>query len=146
MKFFYKLKSSTKIYLIGLIASFLGLLDINYKGIESIVLIRIIAFANVVFGIMAIVAIICLLVGASKSFKEITKNKQKDILENKWWYRFVKVLWYLSYPIFVIYILNSDQIEQKFIVPAIYLFIFFARFVAHFVGLVFLYIIYGEKN
>ncbi|MCX6760000.1 MAG: hypothetical protein NTW46_01505 [Candidatus Nealsonbacteria bacterium] len=140
--YFYKLKPSTQLYLIGLITSFMGLLTFNHENVESIILVRFIAFVNVIFAIMAIVAIFCLFIGAGKSFKEIKENRQENNLENIVWYRFVKVLGYLSYPIAIIYILNSDWVGQKFIVFAIYIFIFFARFIKS----IFLYIVQSPNK
>lgn len=144
-----QLRPSTRMYLIGLIFSLLGLVRFNTESLGPITpLTRFLAMADVIFSLMAVASILALCIGVYRSIKEIKteRAKRKELIEKRW-YRFSEIFGYVLYFLVLFLILGSDwsrnfifKSDDRFFFLVVFVYIFCARLVKK----AFLYIIFGE--
>lgn len=145
-KFYSNLKGSIKLYLWGLLSGLIGLLYINpllYETSPITPVMRLVAFANLGFAAFKIVSIILLICGVYQSYKELRgpKSDTHKELENKAWFRFAKIAWFVAYFALLIYLVGT-YVSEKTGFISVFLYIFAMRLLAQ----AFYYVVLGNKT
>ena len=133
MKDFYSLQPSTRMLVVGLVASFLYLFEIDLRLIDSIVMARVASFINLIFVLMGLVSIFTLVVGSYRGVKEIRQQiKHPSSMGQKSWYRLAIVLGIVLFFLGLFALINNPleaDFKSRTLFFAVFLYIFFARFV-----------------
>lgn len=123
---FNNLQNSTKAYLVALVL----LLAQFFDG------------GGIIFAVAKLIGLILIIIGVYYSYKDFRQDKPyKRLLEEKAWYRFIKILGYILFVLGIASVLGQGESSERFFAIYLILYIFFARLVKY----IFYYIILGSK-
>ncbi|HOI97241.1 MAG TPA: hypothetical protein PLA19_01935 [Candidatus Pacearchaeota archaeon] len=130
---FYSLQPSTRMFIVGLVASFLYLFEIDLRSIDSIVMVRVASLINLIFVLMGPVSIFTLVVGSYRGVKEIRQQiKHPSSIGLKSFYRLAIVLGIVLFFWGLFALINyplESNFKSRTLFFVVFLYIFFARFV-----------------
>ena len=132
MKDFYSLQPSTRMFIVGLVASFLYLFEINPRGVSTTIMLH--AFLDAILSLMSFVAIFAFVFGTYRGAKEMWHQIKYSFRlgKNPWYGRSIMISGCLLFFLGALFVFGNPHIPEflnKARFLALFCYVFFARFV-----------------